>query len=306
MVAAVAVFTTGCFGDAPAGDETSTGTTTSGPTTTDPTTTGPTTETTIGTTDAPTTSATTETTADTTIDPTLADSSTSTSSEGSSDGSSTDTGEVLPTFFDDFARAPSQALGNGWVEKNATVFAIADEMVVNDSNFFHQYYDQVVTQQGEEALDIELRVEFRVDAANDNNEPHLIARMQPDGLDPSAFNHCYALVPQLSLDRLCAMRFDTGNGGIGAQWCEPWPNADFVVGDWYRLVFVVEGPGPVDLIGRLEHRVGEEWELVVAVEDQDLDDELRIVDPGAWGFSGGTSGNYYLNFVFDNFSAYYR
>lgn len=295
----------GCFEDPPATEGTSTGPTTSAPT--EPTTTDPSTtteansETTIGTTEPPTISA-TETSADTTALPTTSDASTSTSSDDGSSSSSSDTGEVLPTFFDDFDRADSQAIGNGWIEKQPTIFSISENEVVAADDLFHPYYEQVVYQD-ESVSDIELRVEFRIDSPDPLNEPHLVARAQPEGLEPSAFNRCYILVPQLGQDRLCLMRFDPG--GAFTQQCTDWPDSDFVIGDRYRLVMTIEGPGPVEMTGRLEHAAGDAWEEVVAVEWVD-NNAMQIDGPGAWGFSGGTSGTYYTNFVFDNYSAFYR
>jgi hypothetical protein len=287
----------GCFGDAPPPEQGTTTEPTTSSSSTNPTTTD--TDSALGT----TTSTTSETTADTTVDPTLADSSTSTSSESSSSSSGTDTGEVVPDFFDDFDRADSQAIGNGWVEKLPSVFSINENMVVAGGNRPQQYFDQVVYQ-NDVVDDIELRVEFRIDVANDLNEPHLVARQQEAALVSGSFNHCYILVPQLSQDRLCLMRFDSA-GFIGEDRCTDWPDSDLVVGDWYRLVMTIDGPGPVELTGRLEHADGDAWTEVVAVEWVDKSPN-QIAAPGVWGFSGGTTGAFYNNFVFDNFSAYYQ
>lgn len=297
---------TGCFGDAPATDDTTTGTTTSsGSTDATTSTTDPTTTTTAGTITSIGTD--TETT---TVDPTLADSSTTTTtSEGGSSTSGSDTEGDEPTFFDDFERDDAQALGNGWVEKLPAVFSIDDGMVAAGSNMPQQYFDQVVYQQDSVVSDIELRVEFRIDVADNSNEPHLVARQQDDALPSGEPNHCYILVPQLNSDmdkepdRLCLMRFDS-TGLIGESRCTDWPNADLVVGEWYRLVMTIEGPGPVEMTGRLEHVADGVWTELVAVEWVD-NAPNQIAGPGAWGFSGGTTGLFYNNYVFDNFSAYY-
>jgi len=290
----------GCFGEAPTTDETTMGSTTSSgstdamTSTTDPTAT----TTTVGTVTSVGTD--TETT---TVDPTLADSSsTTTSSESSSAGTETE-GEA-PTFFDDFERDNSQLLGNDWVEKLPSVFSIDEGVVAAESNDLQDYFDQVVHQQDNVVADIELRVEFRIDSMDELNEPHLVARQQEDALTEGQHNHCYILVPQLSLDRLALMRFDSLDAIGDVQWTD-WPNADLVAGEWYRLVMTIEGAAPVMMTGRLERSTNEGWIEVVAVGWVD-NTPNQIVAPGVWGFSGGTTGTFYNNFVFDNFSAYYR
>ena len=302
MPVIVAMALGGCFGEAPGG-EGDTGTTTASTSSG-----GPTTDETTATSTEPTSSATTSATTSTTLgtDTTSADTTTSESTDPTTTESSstTDTGVDAPTFFDDFERADSQALGNNWVEKLPSVFAIVEGTVAAETATPQQYFDQVVYQLDNVVDDIELRVEFRVGTAADGNEPHLVARQQADALASGSFNHCYILVPQPPQNRLCLMRFDS-EGGIGETSCAGWPNANLVLDDWYRLVMTVAGPGPVDLTGRLEHSVGGEWVEVVAVQWLDQSPN-RIDTAGSWGFSGGTTGLFFTNYVFDNFTAYYH
>lgn len=237
--------------------------------------------------------------------PTIADDS-STSTAGTAPTATGDassaTGEPMLDFFDDFQRDENTELGNGWLEKTPTAWAIDEDAVVAELIAAGNYYDQVVYR-AELESDIEIRADFLIEAPNDSNEPHLIARLDPTAVAQGVPYTGYILVPQLSQDRLTLMRFN-GVDGIDAQQATPWPSAELVPDRWYRLVMSVTGPGPIHLHGRLETQ-GETdgaWETIVEVDWDDVQGN-PIGDAGFYGFSGGQYADLLGNFRFDNFGA---
>jgi len=232
-----------------------------------------------------------------------AGSSTDDGEESTSTGemTGTDTGPEPPDFFDDFNRPDAPVLGNGWVEKFPGAFQITAGEVVYETGANSLYYNNLFFRPPiEGAADIEIAVDFDIVNFDDNNEPHIVVRAQPDTFILDNPYNAYILVPRPSLNDLCIMRF-IGAAAYDDARCEAFVEKGELLeaGETYRLILRVEGGGPVNLVGRLEHRVNGMFEEILMVNWSD-ESPAAIVDSGTWGISGGTEGVTLLNYSFDN------
>lgn len=223
-------------------------------------------------------------------------------SSSSSDDTANTTSDSPPDFFDDFDRANSPMLGNGWEEKLPAAWEIlGGDVAAQSTPTGNSYYDFLVYRAEEEVRDLTIQMEFSIGTEDADNEPHLILRVQPSSLAVGSQYHAYILVPRPSLGQLCIMRF--AGGGVTPV-CQDLSTAGLPLGGPYRLTFSADGDQPVLLDGILEvaDRDGG-WTMVSTVSWSDNDPTDHISEAGFYGFSGGTGPNVLANYRLDNFLA---
>ncbi len=198
-------------------------------------------------------------------------------------------------WSDAFDRPDADAIGNDWIEKRPTTWAIAGARVVAEGDPLN-YEDNIVYRPEEEdLLDLSVSIEFLVLAADENNHAQVHLRLQHEDLEEPLSVTGYILYvndPYLSITRQIAGAFDD-------QW-----NAELtrpvVPGERYRLTFSAVGEDPVQLLGLLEIETDAGWETHTEVSHDDTDPD-RIATPGTMGFSGADEDQN-ANIVYDNFT----
>jgi hypothetical protein len=216
-------------------------------------------------------------------------SSDSTAGGGASTGST-----VMGDFFDDFERPDGNQIGNGWIEKRPTTWALDQGSVVFESDALN-YQDNIVYRpENEDVLDTEVSIDFTLLTWDSNTHPQVHARLQHDDLDVPGSVTCYILFitsgPVLSITRQIAGTFD-------GQWSVPLTNP-LQEGDTYRLELRVTGQGPVELQGVLLHRLNGNFVEDTTIVRSDSDANM-VTGAGSVGFSGSVSPEHY---TYDNFS----
>ncbi len=210
-------------------------------------------------------------------------------------GSSSSTGSPEAGFFDDFDRADSPELGNGWVERTPAVWALQGDRVVYTGPPA-SYEDSVFYRPFDEArLDLETSVEFTFVDPVDTSTPQLHARIQEDALSEPGQTNAY-LVYMPAADDIVLTRVEGDAFALSASVVVDPP---IQMGERYRLTLRVTGTDPVELFGSLERFDAEisDWSTVQTVSLTDVDD-TRIVAPGSFG----SSGSFVVAFEYDNFT----
>lgn len=211
----------------------------------------------------------------------------------SSGGSESSTGSSVEMWADDFDRADSPTLGNGWIERTPGSFGLAQGRVVFEGEPV-AYQDAVFYRPFDEALlDLELSIEFTHVGAFDFSTPQLHARIQEDSLGPKEQSINAYIVYLSQPDEIQVSRIEgdvfalTGSADI-----EP----PLVAGQTYRLSLRVTGTDPVAIVGSVEGLEGDMWTLIQTALLTDTG-ETRITEPGSFGASGSNS----VTFEYDNF-----
>jgi hypothetical protein len=212
---------------------------------------------------------------------------------GDVDSDTATTGAPATGFFDDFERPDADAIGNGWWEKTPAAFQLVAGEVVR-TGATTGYPDNLVLRPAAEIQqDVEITLVFRSLMAPPGN-PQIHARVQEADFDVADSVTGYILFvnnrSQLIITRQEAATFATA-------FSEP-VSPLLVLGDRYRLRFVLAGADPVQLDGYLEAEgPGGTWMPHTEVHVTDAD-PTRIATPGYLGFSGNTEQEH---FTYDDF-----
>lgn len=188
-------------------------------------------------------------------------------------------------FIDNFGRADSPTIGNGWSEKQDH-FSLLGGTVLQTG--FGSYVDWIVRRPtSENGLDVQLSVDFTV-ASDPDCDPTLYARMQPnsDELRVLTGYTFYAFTDFAGIDREDG---ETTKDLAGTQIAPP-----LAVGQTYRYVFRVTGTNPVRLEAMITTLDGKTTLATVTTNDGD---PRRIITAGQVGFgSGYAAGGRWDNF----------
>ena len=169
-------------------------------------------------------------------------------------------------FYDNFERADSPAVGNGWTEESADAFRVLGGMLVSQQTTY-DYRDAVVSRpQAEDRSDVEVSVEF-TRAIQTENFPQVHARIQRDAPQTPETLHSYLLFVN-------EFAGDPGNAVIAIQppvagevecfmATIPFPER-LQFGERYRLRFRVMGSLPVQLTGFVDHFNGASWDVMAS------------------------------------------
>jgi len=203
-------------------------------------------------------------------------------------------------FVDDFERADSSSLGNGWVEKTPGTYKIAAGQAVR-SDFVGDYRDDIVVRPpAEDLLDVEVAIEFTVGHLPPGY-PQVEARIQRGTLGAANTLDGYLLY----------IEGVTGNGlGTAALTRQhgttlPAPLTTFALSpelalnETYRLRLVVRGTAPVALDGFVEHEVGGTFAVIGSISTTDAAANA-VTSAGAIGFATGQpeAAGYYVYELF--------
>jgi hypothetical protein len=166
-------------------------------------------------------------------------------------------------FFDDFNRANNAAIGNNWTEKFPNAFSILNNEVVSIDTSPVDYHDAIVYRpQGEDRLDVEVGLEFRL--LPGENFPQVHARVQRDTItQPNTLDGYVFFVDgfEPAPGRAIIARQQPVAGQFECYMLAiPFPSA-LTTTDRYRLRFRVTGTAPVVLEGFVERFTGAAWDL---------------------------------------------
>jgi len=209
--------------------------------------------------------------------------------DGGDDGGGADSG-LMPksTFTDDFARADSSTIGNGWLPKNASKWSLSSGSVL-EANSMLTYKDLLVQRPAAEAA---LDVELSVDATMPGNggDVGLYARVQPAS-DTNGSLVSYTFYPG---DYTYAnVDHDIGTG-TSLPVSSMGLNPPIVGGQTLHLVLRVTGTSPVHIYASISDTSGK----VLGSLSVDDNTANPIVTAGTHGFGSGGGGS-----RFDNYKA---
>ena len=220
---------------------------------------------------------------------TSSSSSSSNASFSSSEGSST--GETGPfQFFDDFERADSEDVGNGWIEKTPESFALVNGGIrrVNSTDF---YPENLVYRPEGDWLDVEAALEVTwLNLEGSFGSPQFYLRTQLTDIETPGSVTGYLLFINGGSGDLTLSRQISGDFTL--QFIEP-QTSPVEIGVPYRLRFRVMGSDPVVLDGYLEQLEGDEWTVHTEVHGVD-DTAAQLIEPGTFAVGGHEETEYWF------------
>lgn len=218
---------------------------------------------------------------------------------GTSDAQSTDGADATNEsafFVDEFERADNAALGNGWIEKTPTAFAITDGVVTRTQNG-DWTTNQVYRAAAEDRSDLEVSIEFLVMDVAQPDWPQVFVR----GV-PASFAGYYLWIE--TGPTTFGTPIDIARKGESEAW---WTGLASMTapaataGERYRLRLSAQGANPVVLSGYYERYTAGTWSTIIEMHAEDTDPNA-LVGPGTWGFDGHT-GTPTGPYTYDNFTA---
>jgi hypothetical protein len=189
-------------------------------------------------------------------------------------------GMTLPTFTDDFNRADSMLVGNGWVEKSPGKFPIVSGAVQQNQNGI--YRNLFVSRPASENVH-DVLVQATVTYANEMADPGIFARIQAQSAQQDQFV-AYSMYPDGAADFYISRDDGNDNGAdIGYVAIAPPLNP----GTQYRMSLQVSGANPVHLVASITQLDGT---VVVSLSTSDSSAK-QITAAGSVGFgSSAASG----------------
>lgn len=203
-------------------------------------------------------------------------------------------GAAHANLTDTFTRADNAAIGNGWIEKNASAFSLQGGTAAKLPNSAGYRDNLVYRPAAEDVADVEASVEFRLTAA-DPGYPQIHVRVQSSTVGFANWLDSYVLYvagsnSQAVLGRQESSSFVTTLANITLS---PALNTT----DNFRLRLRATGASPVLLNAVVEREVAGSWQVIGQANASDSSG-ARIGTAGSVGFSGFVEGAYrYDNFV---------
>lgn len=195
-------------------------------------------------------------------------------------------------FFDDFARADGDAIGNGWMEKTPGAFLLKTGAVIKAATTTSYRDNMVFRPQSEDTRDVEISIELRTGTPIEF--PQIFVRAQrltlgvPDTYDGYLF-YVPNDVSKMILGRQRGNTFVVMLAELAVS-----PAFDPLV--THRLRLSARGASPVVLDAYVERAVNGGWEISGEAHVNDAD-ALRIEAAGAFGFGANEDATP----VYDNF-----
>ncbi len=195
---------------------------------------------------------------------------------------------------DNFDRANSATIGNGWVEKNGgAAFSINANGAQKAAAGTGYLNNLVYRPAGEDVADVEASVEFRLTGASPGY-PQLFTRIESATADFNWYLVGYMLY----------INDSNGQAILGRQVGSPFVTTLATIAlapalnttDTFRMRLRAVGASPVQLTAWVERLNGGSWQILGQASYSDTAAE-RIVAPGSVGFSGYVETSY----TFDNF-----
>ncbi len=197
---------------------------------------------------------------------------------------------------DNFNRANSASVGNGWIEKNPAAYSISSNGVAKAA-VGAGYRDNVVYRPaGENVADVEASIELRFTGSP--GYPQILTRVQTDSVDTAGFLDGYMLYVNDSFTNVVLGRQTTTNFVTTLANITTSPAMNTT--DTFRLRLRTTGSNPVVVSGWVERLVAGNWQIIGQANVNDSSAE-RYVTAGSVGFSGYIESSYsYDNFVRTN------
>lgn len=205
---------------------------------------------------------------------------------------------AVETLFDNFDRADSPDIGNGWIEKSAGAFALAGGRMQKLATPGADYRNNVVYRQSsEDVLNVEASAEFRL-LGTPVGYPQLLVRGQANTIAGTNQLDAYLLY----------MNDSTSSAVIARQRGTNYDVPVSVFGlsqalntnDTYRLRLSAQGTNPVRLTAYIERLNAGTWQLIGQASYDDYSSD-RISTAGTVGIGGFEENTY----AFDNFRRLY-
>jgi hypothetical protein len=186
-------------------------------------------------------------------------------------------------FEDDFERADSPDVGNGWVEKTPAAFSLVDGGLRRTSGST-SYPNNLVYRPDETWLDVEAVLELTFDELEPTGHPQFVLRAQLADIDEPGSVTGYLLFVTnggtLEITRQIA-------GSFTYQVESPLGSA-IELNRPYRMRLSVVGTNPVMVHGQLEERDGAgTWSVHTSVQMTD-DSDMRIASAGTLALGAHT------------------
>jgi hypothetical protein len=201
-------------------------------------------------------------------------------------------------FTDDFNRADGPSIGNGWLTKDPSGYALKSGMVrwLGDAQ---SYRDHLVRRPPtEDRLDVkaQMTVVFGVGFPGPAY-PQIDVRVQSaTAANPDAFDgYIFYVEDDPTVAQIARQRGTSAETKLSAVAISP----ALQEGKSYRLALSAVGTNPVILTASIEQNVNNQWTFVVKQSVSDFDPQ-RIDTAGAVGFSGGNGSAGVYNY--DDFS----
>lgn len=202
---------------------------------------------------------------------------------------------TVENLLDTFQRTDGDAIGNGWLEKTPAAFSLVSGRAQKLATPGGDYRNNVVYRPaGENALNVEASMEFRITNASTIGFPAVMTRVQTDTVNAASSLDAYLMYLNDSptgavLARQRGNGYDTTLGYLNLS--QPLNTVDT-----YRLRLRTTGTETVVLSAFVERLDGGNWVILgqMAVNDTSVQ---RISTPGSVGFGGYVENSYW----FDNF-----
>jgi hypothetical protein len=225
------------------------------------------------------------------------------------DGSTVDT--AVPAapdgalFFDDFDRADSTTIGNGWIAKRPA-FDIAGQTLLRHATG-PNYSDNVLYRPVAEArADVWVSAIVRFYKLGSNNDyPQILARIDPTTVATAGTLDAYLLFPANGGTTTMVITRQRGpESGMGGTSLGNFQlNMPFDVDHVFRFNLIVSGATPVTILGSVEifDNGSQSWISDGSAAFTDTDPQLRLTSPGVMGVSG-SSQDQSGDFSYDDFT----
>ena len=216
---------------------------------------------------------------------------------GADSSSSLDAGTDAESgvFLDDFNRADSPSIGNGWTMKMPAAFTLSSNQVQRTTDMTTNFSDDIVYRPADEDVaDVDLSVEV-VFQGTPGGYPQLHVRAQRATITQAGFLDSYICYIEAADTLAISRTYDFTN-------LEDFPTGTIappvVTGDRYRLHCSVRGTNPPVIDASLEHFSGGTWTTVAQTQAQDADAGV-MSGAGTVGFSASSTDS--SQYVYDNF-----
>jgi hypothetical protein len=199
-------------------------------------------------------------------------------------------------FADDFERADSESIGNGWIEKTPSTFFLRAGKVVRMDGTATSYRDHLVYRPiSENVLDVEVTVDVQFTALPPRF-PQVFVRGVSASIGATDSYSGYLLyVNGVALANEVVLGRQEGNEFVGTL-SQFTLSESFAVGPEYRMILRATGTSPVTVAARIERLVGS-GSVTIGQTTVIDSSATRITEPGTVGFSGDEAASY----IYDRF-----
>ena len=163
-------------------------------------------------------------------------------------------------FFDGFARADSNDLGNLWVEKNTAAFSLNAETVVKQTTNSGHLDNLSYRPIAEALMDVEMSAELQLDDDRNPDYPQVLVRVQGGTVANPGTLEGYILYIDNNVSRAILGRQDGSDFVTLLSTINLNPAMNTT--DTYRLRLRAEGTNPVSLEAYIERLTDGGWQVI--------------------------------------------